>query len=78
MASGNVYKVRYHCIETVTSGGAFVGNNNPDTQVLVAGTTLAAALALLPAAPSAPGGAANTNTNVIDEITTVDQAVVLS
>jgi uncharacterized protein YciI len=76
MAAGNVYKVRYHCVETVTSGGAFVSDNNADTEVLVAGTTQAAALALVPAAPAVVAG--HTNTVVIDEVSTVEQNVILS
>lgn len=77
MATGNIYKVRYHAEETVTSGGAHVQNNFADSQVLVAGTTLAAALALVPAPPS-PAVGAHSNTNIIDSIAIVEQGVILS
>ena len=71
MATVKVFKVRWHCKETVTSGGAFVSNNNPDQQGFFVAADQATALGLLPTAPSAPGGASNTNTNVVDEVTEV-------
>ena len=77
MATGNIYKIRYHDEEVVTSGGAYVQNNFPDVYALCAGANPAAAMALIPT-PPAPGPASHSHVVQVDEIQVVEQNVILS